>query len=544
MKFFKSKVFIILLLLGIIFLGGFLRFYHLNWDEGHFFHPDERNIANAVAKIDFFKQLNPQFFAYGSLPIYLYRFTGDLLVKITHNSDWTREWPLINLISRWFSAFFSTLTIGLIFLLSKKIWNKKIGLLAAFFTAFSPSLIQSAHFGVTESMLVFWLIVITLLSLNLIKNPTLKNYLTIGIILGLAVATKISAISFLIIPTASHSLYQFKHLKRHLYFIISLLIFFLTFGLFSPFVFLDKQKFLESMNYETGVALGKLKVVYVLQFEKTLPYLFQIKNFFWQIGPITIVGLLGFFLLLYLALKKREKKLFVFLSFPLLYFAYVGNWYTKFIRYMLPFLPFLLISGSWLLIQVKNKFKILGKFLIVFFLISSLLWGLSFFTIYLRPQTRISASQWIYQNIPAQSKILTEHWDDGLPISLPPYSPSDYEIEQLTVYEADNQEKLNYYAEKLSQADYLVINSRRLYGTLILLTEKYPLTSRYYQLLFSGQLGYTQRAQFTAYPSLLGIEINDDQSEETFQVYDHPKVLIFGNTGHLNKEDLNKILAL
>jgi len=544
MKFFKSKVFIILLLLGIIFLGGWLRFYHLNWDEGHFFHPDERNIANAVAKIDFFRQLNPQFFAYGSLPIYLYRLAGDLLVKITHNSDWVKEWSSINLIGRWFSALFSTATIWLIFLLSKKIWNKKIGLLAAFFTALSPSLIQTAHFGVTESMLVFWLILIALLSLNLIKKPTFKNYLTIGIILGLAVATKISAISFFIIPTASHFLYQFKHLKHHLRFAISLLISFLTFSLFSPFVFLDKQKFLESMNYETGVALGRLKVVYVLQFEKTLPYLFQIKNFLWQIGPMAIVGLLGFFFLLYLAIKKREKKLFLFLSFPLLYFAYVGNWYTKFIRYVLPILPFLIISGSWLLIQIKNRFKILGKFLIVLFLTSSLLWGLSFFTIYLRPQTRISASQWIYQNIPNQSKILTEHWDDGLPISLPPYSPSDYEIEQLTVYEPDNQKKVNYYVEKLNQADYLIINSRRLYGTLMFLPEKYPLTSRYYQLLFSGQLGYTQIVRFTSYPSLLGIEINDDQSEETFQVYDHPKVLIFENTGRLDKEDLNKILAL
>ena len=76
------------------------------------------------------------------------------------------------------------------------------------------------------------------------------------------------------------------------------------------------------------------------------------------------------------------------------------------------------------------------------------------------------------------------------------------------------------------------------------LPEKYPLTSRYYQLLFSGQLGYTQIVRFTSYPSLLGIEINDDQSEETFQVYDHPKVLIFENTGRLDKEDLNKILAL
>jgi hypothetical protein len=542
MKFFKSKVFIIFLLLGIIFLGGWLRFYNLDWDKGHFFHPDERNIANAVAKIDFFKQLNPQFFAYGSLPIYLYRFTGDLLVKITHNSDWVKEWSSINLIGRWFSALFSTATIWLTFLLSKKIWNKKIGLLAVFFTAFSPSLIQAAHFGVTESMLVFWLIFIALLSLNLIKKPTIKNYLTIGIILGLAVATKISAISFFIIPTASHFLYQLKHLKYHLRLAASLLVSFLTFSLFSPFVFLDKQNFLESMNYETGVALGRLKVVYVLQFEKTLPYLFQVKNFLWQIGPMATVGLLGLFLLLYLAIKRRGRKLFLFLSFPLLYFLYVGNWYTKFLRYMLPVLPFLIISGSWLLIQIRSRFKILGNFLIVLFLLSSLLWGLSFFNIYLRPQTRIVASEWIYQNIPSQTKILTEHWDDGLPISLLLYSPSDYEIEQLAIYEPDNQEKLNYYAEKISQADYLIINSRRLYGTLMFLPEKYPLTSRYYQLLFNHQLGYEKVVEFTSYPSLFGWEINDDQTEETFQVYDHPKVIIFKNKDHLKTDRIKYLL--
>ncbi len=542
MRFFRSKKFIFIFLLALIVLGGFLRFYNLNWDGGHFFHPDERNIANAVTKIDFFRQLNPQFFAYGSLPIYLYRATADILVSLTHNHAWVSEWPYINLISRGFSAFFSILTIPLVFLLSKKIWNKKIGLLAALFTTFSPSLIQTAHFGVTESMLVFWLIAITLFSFNLSKNPTIKNYLRIGIISGLAMATKISAVSFLIVPTASHFLYQFKSLKSHFRYFVSLLTSFLIFLLFSPFVFLDKQKFLESMNYETGVALGRLKVVYVLQFEKTLPYLFQIKNFFWQIGPVAIVGILGFLFLLYFAIKNREKKVFLFLSFPLIYFAYVGNWYTKFIRYMLPVLPFLIISASWLLIQIRNKFKILGNFLITFFLLSSLLWGLSFFTIYLRPQTRITASQWIYQNIPAQAKILTEHWDDGLPISLPPYSPSDYKIEQLTIYEPDNQEKINYYAEKLSQADYLIINSRRLYGTLMFLPEKYPLTSHYYQLLFEGRLGYQKIAEFSSYPNLLGWVINDDRSEETFQVYDHPKVIIFQNKNYFNTDEIRQIL--
>lgn len=542
-KFLKSLISNYYLVIIFVFLGGFLRFYNLNWDEGHFFHPDERNIANAVTRIDFFRQLNPQFFAYGSLPIYLYRLVGDLFTLITKNQNWVTEWPFINLIGRGFSAFFSTATTLLVFLLVKKIWsNDYLALIVSFFTAFSPAFIQNAHFATTESLLVFWLILIFLLSLNLRQRPNFKNYFKIGLVCGLAIATKVSAVSFLVIPTIIHLLYHFKNLKQHFKFLLFLGITFLSFAFFSPYVFLDHKKFWESMNYESGVVLGRLKVPYILQFEKTLPYLFQIKNFFWQIGLLALVGLLGFVILSIWTLRRRNRTMIAFLSFPSIYFGYVGAWYTKFIRYMLPILPFLIISGSWLLIKIRSKFKILGDSLIAFFLLSSLLWSVAFSNIYLRPQTRIVASEWIYQNLPQGAKILTEHWDDGLPITIDNRHPSEYKIEQLTIYEPDNEEKINYYAEKLSQADYIIINSRRLYGTLMYLPEKYPLTSRYYQLLFSGQLGYQKINEFTSYPALLGWEINDDQTEETFQVYDHPKVVIFQNKDYFNIDEIKNLL--
>jgi len=541
MKFWKNKKIIWLFL--IIIVGGFLRFYNLNWDEGSFFHPDERNIANAVVRISFFNQLNPHFFAYGSFPFYLYRLTGDLLVWITKNNSWTTAWPEINLIGRWFSALFSTASIFLIYLTVKKFWqNYLLAIISAFFLAFSPTFIQMAHFAITESLLVFWLLILLLLSLELEKNPTWKNYLKIGIIGGLALATKISAVSFLIIPFTAHFFWYFKKLKIYGRYFFSLLISFLTFSFFSPYVFLDKEKFWESMNYENGVVLGKIAVPYTLQFEKTIPYLFQIKNFFWQIGPVAILGILGIIFLLILGFKKRNKKIIVFLIFPIIYFIYVGTWHTKFIRYMLPILPFIVIAGAWLLLEFRKKQKVFGNLFLIIFLGINFFWSLAFFKIYLSESTRIIASRWIYKNLPQQSKILTEHWDDGLPISLTPNFPQKYRIESLTIYEPDNLTKLNYYAEKLATADYLIINSRRLYGTLMFLPEKYPLTSRYYQLLFRGNLGYQKIAEFTSYPKLLFWEINDDSSEETFQVYDHPKVIIFQNRLQYSKEQLKAIL--
>lgn len=67
------------LLVIIIALGGLFRFYNLNWDFQHSFHPDERNILGQTASIQASTGYRVQFFAYGQLPVYLYRASGELI---------------------------------------------------------------------------------------------------------------------------------------------------------------------------------------------------------------------------------------------------------------------------------------------------------------------------------------------------------------------------------------------------------------------------------------------------------------------------------
>lgn len=243
-------------------------------------------------------------------------------------------------------------------------------------------------------------------------------------------------------------------------------------------------------------------------------------------------------------IKTKDIKKLIFLSFPISYFVYVGSWYTKFVRYMVPILPFVCIAAAWLLVAILQKYKFLGRTLATFFLLITAFWGLAFFSIYTRSQTRIEGSRWIYTNVSEGSKMLGEHWDDGLPVPLEGNNPSFYDVEQLTIYEPDNSQKIYYYSDQLANADFIIINSRRLYGTLIKLPKQYPITSRYYQLLFSGQLGFKKVAEFSSYPQIFGLEINDDQSEETFQVYDHPKILIFSKQHALNKEQIKALLSV
>ncbi len=545
MKFFTNRKELLTVLL-LTAIGGFLRFYNLNWDNGNFFHPDERNIDNAVSQIKFFSQLDPNFFAYGGFLIYLYRATGDILAILTQNNSWVYNWNQINIIGRFYSALFSSLTIPLVFILARSVFNKYTALIASLLTTFTVSFIQTAHFSITENFLIFISIVICILSIKLLEAGNLKNYILCGFFIGIAVATKTTALPFVIFPLTVHILSMAKRPYNFIKRVGSIIIFLITslsvFTFFSPYTFLKWGKFMESMRYESGVALGTLPVPYTLQFTHTISYLFQIKNFIWQMGPIAYLLVPSVIFLILNIVKTKNHKLILFIAFPLIYFLYVGHWHTKFIRFMLPLLPFIIIMISYLIYWLLNK-KLVGKLIAVTLISLTMLWSFAFFSIYTREQTRITASKWIYKNIPTGSVILGEHWDDGLPISIDSLSPATYNIEQLKIYDSDNNEKINYYSEKLSNANYIIINSRRLYGTLINLPEKYPITSRYYKLLFDNKLGYQKVAEFSSYPSIFGLEINDDTSEETFQVYEHPKVIILKNTKHLSKADLKKTIG-
>src|SRR3990167_9885086 len=180
-----------LLIFLIIIVGAFFRFYNLNWDEGHSFHPDERNIAASVSRVRFPDKLDPEFFAYGSFPIYIYRTAGEVLLKVTKDTSWNYEWGNINLVGRFFSALFSTLTIPLIYVLGRRLFNRYVGLFSAFFFSFCVGVIQTAHFAVTESILIFSVVSVTLLSLLILEHPTKKiNYLLLGGLFGASLASK------------------------------------------------------------------------------------------------------------------------------------------------------------------------------------------------------------------------------------------------------------------------------------------------------------------------------------------------------------------
>jgi YYY domain-containing protein len=254
------------------------------------------------------------------------------------------------------------------------------------------------------------------------------------------------------------------------------------------------------------------------------------------------------------------------LTWVVLTFAWQGMQYVKSVRYFMPIHPFLAAFAGYLVIRAWDWaqerrvrwLRIAAGVVAGVVLLGTLAWAFAFIQIYTGPITRVQASRWIYENVPAGSVIANEHFDDPLPFGLDGHvafgsgmyrSLDVYEegtsnhFDQLPLYNEDTPEKLDLLLDALDQADYIVMSSGRLWQSIPRLPMRYPMTTRYYQLLFAGELGFEKAVEFHSYPRLFGIEFNDTWAEEQFTVYDHPKVLIYRKTGAYDREQVQALLS-
>lgn len=517
----------------IILIGAFFRFYDLNWDQGHYLHPDERLYVNSSSIslpktiADFFSPnspLNPKMFYYGSFPLYLYKIIN---LTILSSIPFT-------VASRATSSFFSIITIPIVFFLSRQFFSRKTSLIAVFIFTSAAGLIQHAHFNTTESTLIFFLTLISLLSIHLQRKRSYIFALILGSLVGMAYATKIVGLTFGIIPVISFIILFLKKNK-----ISKIIPLFLVFAisavisgfLFAPYQVIDYQQFYNEQTYMQNVTYGKDKPPFIIIYENTIPYIYQIlKVFPFTFGFISLpLALIGFYFIIKRFLKEKNiRYLYAFiLIYPILYFLWSGAWYAKFSRYYVLLFPFLSIWAAYSLSKLKKIYILILLPLIA-------INGILFMRIYLKENTRIQASEWIYANIPDQSKIAGEHWDDNLPLPITNTFGKNFIASQLTVYDPDSPEKISKLSENLAENDYFIISSRRVYYSILINENRYPFTANFYKLLFEEKLGYKLEKTFTNYP----FYFNDDFADETFQSYDHPPVYIFRNINRFNQNIL------
>jgi len=564
------------LLLLILVVGVFLRFFNLTWGEGYYFHPDENNIARSILNLSWPK-LDPQFYAYGQFSPYLTYFSAQFynLFSFVHHQK-NLNFSEVIFFLRFWSALSNSAIIYLIYLMGKKLlsFHHLFSLIPPFLVAFTPGLIQTAHFGTTESLLTFFFMAIIYFSLNFLKTNQKKNLLIIGILSGLAIGTKISGAIFLVTPLAAtliHPIVSAKvtnktfllKLKSAAILTSTIIILAAFFAILSsPYLVLKPGESFRILKYEIDIAQGKTLVFYTRQFGHTVPYVFQIKKIFpYALGwPLFILGTVGFLLTITSLIKnlfkkdKTKNKLDIRhwvlgISF-LVYFLYYGQLFAKWTRFMTPLFPFFALFAAYGLKKIYYcLIKKIASPTILYALCPILLLlflfpGIFFFTsIYAQPDIRLTASKWIYRNIPENSTVLSEAGNIvNLPITNIQTQEKKLTFINFDFYSLEEDPQLQkQLISILEQADYIIIPSRRVFINHLRSPHQYPLTTKYYQSLFSGQLGFTLIKQFDTYSHSPIFE--DELAEETWSVFDHPVIRIYQKTTPYSLSQYNKLLA-
>jgi hypothetical protein len=568
-----------ILLLLLIITGVVYRFNWRNWSQGTSLHPDEYGLTNTLTQLSIPTSVGEYFntrisplspyqkydidgqptipgpdnrMRWGQWPIILYRWVGEISANTGYNE--------IRLTGRAVSAFADTLSLIFIFMIGKRLYGRKVGLLGAALSSLAVMQIQQSHFMTSDNIAALFstaniYALVRIAQAKSIRRSTtpfdndlsdasykanvegLLWYGLFGITFGMALASRINLLplfGILLVATfisvADLKLKSRVDIRRiaglSIFFIVfSVLITLITFRLTQPmsfrsgrgdtsFLTLDlNPDWLESMKVASMESKGIGGGPPSEQWAKRPAIIFPLINMVvWGMGlPLGLVSWIAFFRLGWGVLRSGENwRAHAILLFWIGgYFFFMGTRFVKSIRYFLPIYPFLALFAAYLLTNIwtkslkTNRLKssvlpLLAQGIVIG---GTLIWATAFVrAIYVEDHTRIQASRWIYENISPGSVISNESWDESLPLPLDGHNPFGdlYQGVRMEVRWYDDEAKKEMFLENLQHADYIILPSQRAIWSASRIPLTYPMTLEYYEALFDGRLGFDLAASFSS----------------------------------------------
>jgi YYY domain-containing protein len=523
------------LLLGLVALALAVRLFGVNFDQSHHFHPDERRIAEAVTQLSLRPvQLNPHFFAYGSFPLYVTKLaTGTL--SIVH--PWFSSYDAAILVGRALSALWGAATVLLLIVLGKRLFGGAVGLLAGLLLAMTVLHVQNSHFATNDVPLTFLVLLALTFMIRIAEGGGPRAFAAAGVAVGLAAATKFSALP-LLLPLVVAALLRWR-VERSLWralrgVALAVGCALVAFAVAEPYALLDARTYLRDVFEQSQMVRHAGLYPYTNQYVGVPKVLYDLRELvLWGMGPLLgLAALVGTVCRLRLKGRGIPAADWILLAWVVPFFAVTASFDVKFLRYLLPIYPMLILWGAACLQGWAERSR-LGRLVRATVVAGTALYLLAFLAIYTRPHSSVSASAWFYSHVQQGSKVLIQDWDEGFPLSVPGRSAESFRVSSFPFYDPDAPGKIARLATDLASSDYVVLQTKRLYGAVTRVPSKFPLTNNFFRELFAGDLGFTLVQEVASRPSLLGIQLPSELADESFSVYDHPKVLIFRNVKHL-----------
>jgi len=480
-------------LLAVLLLGAYFRFLNQNWDNSQHLHPDERFLTMVGSAIqppanlaEYFNTdaspLNPHnkgfgFFVYGTLPVFIVRYTAGWLDSAC-TTGWLKglcafdiysDYDHIFLLGRSLSAIADLLSLVLVFFIGRRLYDRRIGLLAAFLYAIAVFPIQQAHFYTVDAMSTTFVVATMYFAVRIADEGRWWDYVLAGILMGMAVAARVNVAvlgGVIGLAAAMHALKFLPRLRtdaefRELVvlrtanlFIVAMLLAVIVFRIGQPYAFTGpgflgvqlNPKWLANMEEIAGQLSGERESPPGIQWAGRIMYFDPWKNIvLWGLGlPLglaawgawlwaiirSLASLRRVFAALHVNTQAQQEWRSHILTVIWIggYFFVAARSWSHTMRYFLPIYPFLTLMAAWGLVKLWDitqqraedgrrmisAFRLspsaprLAALAMVGVLGGTFLWAVAFIQIYTRPVSREAASIWMYENIPSVASLLLQ----------------------------------------------------------------------------------------------------------------------------------------
>ena len=327
-----------------------LNLAYITWGLPGLWHPDEITHRSVGLVVD--QTMNPHFFAYPSLHIYLIALLVVLPYSFVQDLSLPGLLPDLTLYSRALTAVMGTLTVFVVYLIARRMFDRTAGVLAAMFLAITAGFIGLSHFATTDIPLTFWMALAFYCCLLALEEDTTYRYMMAGFVLGLAISTKYTAV--LLLPTLLLAYFLNTRASKQsaVSRIFNKRIFLLMFAVFLGFVLGTPYAILTPISFlHDFIALNLYQSTYGgIGGRGFVPHL---ENLFEIFGPfLFLAAVLGFFYILYLLVKNRRPDYLLLLISIIVIYLKMGNMMFYPSRYIVIVVPLLAVCAGKLFSDV------------------------------------------------------------------------------------------------------------------------------------------------------------------------------------------------
>lgn len=198
------------LLVGILVVGGLLRFAGLSFRLPAVHHPDEEAILHQALRFGtavMHGQLGGKLNLHGLVLLgsclaffVTLRLTGRVSSLSAFESYFFAHGGQFLLLGRSLSALTGTATIWATYRLGREVFDRRLGLLAAGLVAISPVAVTEAHYLKLDTSVCFLIVVALGEVVRQLRAPTRSGWWRLGLTTGLACAAHVNGAVLLVLP--------------------------------------------------------------------------------------------------------------------------------------------------------------------------------------------------------------------------------------------------------------------------------------------------------------------------------------------------------